>query len=170
MIATVPAIKIRRPLIMAARIMVSSRNRSAHHWSLLSRTGLGLDDTATPIAVPPSFSQLSIADVSWRLRSRKMAAALLDRSRAAPRASHCRSATSCLLACCGDDDGLELSDADIVRSSPNGSACVSQPRPVWMSRAGMPYNSTLPLETRALSVQHRNANGTPVSCCHQRED
>jgi len=27
-----------------------------------------------------------------------------------------------------------------VHSSPNGSACVSQPRPVWMSRTGMHYS------------------------------
>jgi len=151
--ATVPAITMRRPLKMAARVVVSSRNRSAHHWILVNRRGLGLNDMATPIAVPPSFSQLSIADVSWRLRSREMAAALRERSRAAPRASHRRSASACLRASRSDNDGLELPDGDIVHSSPNGSACVSQPRPVWMSRTGMHYSSTLGLGTRALSTQ-----------------
>lgn len=137
-----PAIRSSRPFRMTARKKVSSRNRSADSRRVLSfRRGFGLDAGSIPPAAPPSFSQLSIAASSLRSRSREMEAVRSVRSRAAPRASPCRSTLVCKSRSRNDEDG-EFIEMDMLLSSPNGSTDLSQSRHVWKIRAGIRQYTT----------------------------
>ncbi|ANI79570.1 hypothetical protein EP837_03182 [Sphingobium sp. EP60837] len=122
---------------MTAPQSVSSRNRSAVNRNLLSFAGrpvvAGGPSSAT---APPSFSQAPTALSSRRSRAKESAQNV--RSRAAPRASVCRSTLACKSRCRSDeDDDDELGETDMSLSSPNGSTSLSQSRHVWKNSAGI---------------------------------
>ena len=130
-----PASRRSKPFTMTAPQRVSSRNRSADRRSVLSFAGrLDAGDGPSPATAPPSFSQAPTALSSRRSRAKVSAQSV--RSRAAPRASVCRSTLACKSRCRSDEDDV-LDETDMSLSSPNGSTSLSQSRHVWKNSAGI---------------------------------